>query len=727
MPTSKKPATSGNDNLVGRDWRNNGFADTINGLAGDDTIRGGRGDDELTGGPGADQFVFSAGDGDDTITDFTVGIDKIRLDGAPSNENIIVLKNGDSSTVSWSGGNIFLEGVSYDTVRASDIEDGDGVPLTGKFFVMAQTGTSGVDHITANYGDFDWSTARPDRDTYQIHGGDGNDVLSGGEGRDKIYGDDGNDVISGGDNSLTGFGDELYGGAGNDELTGSNKVDRLYGGQDSDDLYGRAGNDRLQGGSGDDTLEGGAGADWLYGQDDGYAADGGNDTASYFYSNAGVTVDLGIRKDFSYFRFGQVSAGDASGDRLFGIENLRGSRYEDNLTGDRNDNEIHGGHGADSISGDQGNDALHGGWGNDTIDGGAGNDRLHGGNNADNFVFASDHGHDTITDFSESEGDRISLDGVTDFDTQVTVEDAGEDATVEWAGGTITLLNVDHTLITAKDFGFPARDDTPPAMDDDDDTIDFNVETDIVIIGASGDDTLEGTSGRDILFGEEGDDILSGGVGVDYLHGGAGNDVFKFGPDYDSDYDLILDFTSREDWISIEGIERFEDIQIESSTRTHPAYGAITVLEWENGKLFLRGDFTNRLTAGDFALNDSEPTDNGNEIFGVSSGETIEGGSGNNTIDAGGGDDTLIGGAGNDILRGGGGNDVFVFNANHGNDTIEGFRIGKDKIELEGITVMESMISDAGDDTRVSWMGGEIILEDILSVDVVADLDVVFD
>ena len=716
IPTSTKPATRGNDYLEGRDWANNGFADTIDGLAGDDTIIGGLGDDELTGGDGADLFIFRAGDGDDTITDFTVGIDKIALDGAPSSENIIVLKNGDSSTVSWSGGNIFLKGVSYDTVRASDILDSKEVPLTGKFFVMAQTGTSGVDYITADYGDFDWGKARPHRDTYQIHGRDGGDWIQGGEGRDEIYGDGGNDFIFGGDNSLTRFGDTLAGGAGNDKLYGSNKNDDLKGGIGADLLVAEKGDDKLEGGSGDDTLEGGAGADWIYGQDSGDSVDGGKDTASYVRSYAGVTVDLSS-KDLLR---GQSSAGDANGDRLIGIENLWGSRYEDTLTGDGNANE------------------LKGSFGDDRLEGGAGDDRLHGGGNADIFVFRADHGHDTIRDFSESEGDRISLDGVTDFDTQVTVEDAGEDATVEWAGGTITLLNVDHTLITAKDFGFEETTDyTPPEDNVDDDTIDFKAETDIVIIGARGDDTLEGTSGRDILLGEEGDDMLSGGAGVDYLYGGAGNDVFKFGPDYDSDYDLILDFTSGEDWISIEGIESFEDIQIESSTRDHPSYGVITVLEWKNGKIFLRGDFTNRLTAGDFALNDSESTDNGIEFFGDSSSETIKGGSGNDTIDAGGGDDTLIGGGGDDILRGGGGDDVFEFYANHGSDTIEGFRINKDKIRLFGedgnqitdLDAIGSMISaaeDAEDDTSISWDGGEIILEDILYTDVIDNLNSVF-
>ena len=44
--------------------------DTLYGGSGDDTLYGDAGPDTLTGGLGADTFVFAAGDGADTITDF---------------------------------------------------------------------------------------------------------------------------------------------------------------------------------------------------------------------------------------------------------------------------------------------------------------------------------------------------------------------------------------------------------------------------------------------------------------------------------------------------------------------------------------------------------------------------------------------------------------------------------------------------------------------------------
>ena len=53
--------------------------DSLQGGAGDDTLQGGRGFDKMIGGTGADRFLFAAGDGDDTISDFRHGEDMISL------------------------------------------------------------------------------------------------------------------------------------------------------------------------------------------------------------------------------------------------------------------------------------------------------------------------------------------------------------------------------------------------------------------------------------------------------------------------------------------------------------------------------------------------------------------------------------------------------------------------------------------------------------------------
>ena len=70
---------TGNDHLLGGEGH-----DTLNGGEGDDWLDGGTGTDTLTGGSGADTFVYRAGSGSDTITDFTDGEDVIDLSALES-------------------------------------------------------------------------------------------------------------------------------------------------------------------------------------------------------------------------------------------------------------------------------------------------------------------------------------------------------------------------------------------------------------------------------------------------------------------------------------------------------------------------------------------------------------------------------------------------------------------------------------------------------------------
>lgn len=76
---------------------------------------------------------------------------------------------------------------------------------------------------------------------------------------------------------------------------------------------------------------------------------------------------------------------------------------------------IHGLEGNDILFGRAGDDVLIGGAGNDTLNGGAGNDTLTGGAGTDRFVITSDHGTDTITDFTLGE-DQIVLEAGLSWD-----------------------------------------------------------------------------------------------------------------------------------------------------------------------------------------------------------------------------------------------------------------------------------------------------------------------
>ena len=63
--------------------------------------------------------------------------------------------------------------------------------------------------------------------------------------------------------------------------------------------------------------------------------------------------------------------------------------------------------------------------------------------------------------------------------------------------------------------------------------------------------------------------------------------------------------------------------------------------------------------------------------------DLIDGGLGNDLLKGGKGNDRLVGGSGDDLLKGGKGNDTFSFANGFGDDTIKGFRPGKDKIAFD--------------------------------------------
>ena len=193
-----------------------------------------------------------------------------------------------------------------------------------------------------------------------------------------------------GSDTLVGV-ENICGSRGDDTLTGDAGGNRINGQSGNDRVEGGAGDDLLFGDSGDDTLVGGAGNDDL-------AAGAGIDTADYYGTASGVTVDL------SNIRFQNTGAGS---DRLSGIENLRGTVFADRLTGDAGANRINGEAGIDAIFGLGGDDTLSGGGGDDVLNGGTGYDVLAGGQGVDRFVFDSLDG-DLVSDWASGEKIDVS-------------------------------------------------------------------------------------------------------------------------------------------------------------------------------------------------------------------------------------------------------------------------------------------------------------------------------
>ncbi|WP_051379873.1 VCBS domain-containing protein [Bradyrhizobium murdochi] len=97
---------------------------TLQGTDGKDVIFATGHTDTLTGRAGADQFVFRAGSGDDTITDFTPGLDRIDLHG----QLPFVAGNADSFDA-WIKNDALVEPLASGTLI--HLEDGDHILLSG--------------------------------------------------------------------------------------------------------------------------------------------------------------------------------------------------------------------------------------------------------------------------------------------------------------------------------------------------------------------------------------------------------------------------------------------------------------------------------------------------------------------------------------------------------------------------------------------------------------------
>lgn len=100
---------AGDDALLGGDG-----IDWLWGRDGDDRIEGGAGRDVTFGGAGADVFVFSAGDGADTIGDFEIGIDRLLIENLDT-ATAIAVAWGNGMRIEWGADSLYLVGLDAGT------------------------------------------------------------------------------------------------------------------------------------------------------------------------------------------------------------------------------------------------------------------------------------------------------------------------------------------------------------------------------------------------------------------------------------------------------------------------------------------------------------------------------------------------------------------------------------------------------------------------------------
>jgi Ca2+-binding RTX toxin-like protein len=560
--------TSSDDEIYGLDGH-----DFLYGLDGNDTLVGGNGGDTLDGGTGAD--VMDGGQGDDTY--YVDHADDVVVEvfaGYPDTDIVYV------SLSYYDVGTATVEQIHYSGNGSATILGSDSNNYIGS--------SIGTDRLEGKGGnDFLFSGAGDDH----LEGGAGNDELDGWQGNDVMIGGTGDDVYN-----VDTAGDVVteYANEGIDTVKVRKSSYTLPANVENADLRYYSGSISVTGNSAGNIFIMGVGAQSVSGST-------GNDTVSYAYASAAVTVDLWT-----------LSHGGEAADDTFGsIENVIGSAYNDVLRTLGTASVLDGGPGADTMEGRAGGDIYYvdnagdvvievAGGGSDEVrirglasytlpdyverltnttnfvftgTGNSGSNEINGGTAADTLHGAG--GHDTLNggagdDELHGDGEHDILNGGSGSDLMYGGE--GNDIFhVEVAGDTVVELiteGTDQVNTPLVSYTLPDHVENLVFTGTGDPALNYtgsNVGNILVgrggadiFLGLGGADELRGEAGDDVLHGGEGDDLLIGGPGMDLLNGGSGGDLFRFAEGdlgIAGSADGISDFINYVDMVDLAGVD----------------------------------------------------------------------------------------------------------------------------------------------------------------------------
>ncbi|MCK1331317.1 hypothetical protein IVB57_23620 [Bradyrhizobium sp. CW9] len=720
----------------------------------DDTIEAGKGDDIIYSGlqsvSGNDTFIYSKGDGNDTIYENT------WRSFTATDTDVLVLKDIQASEVNLTR--------SGDNLLIHILPTNETITIVGQFGDATDTPDSGIEYIRFANGD-QW-------------------------GRSTIYG------------IATSNAPFFAGTGGNDVLVGSSANQNFYGEAGDDRIDGQGGNDLLYGGLGNDTLLLSVSA-----PGDVATINGGVGTDTLDLSGFGSAVWVDLVTNGAEVR--TTDQGDlASGTwrdmaQVEQIENIVGTEFSDQIAGDAGNNLIVGGAGNDVIdarsgddvvSGGSGDDTLTGGMGKDKLDGGTGvdvlnggldsdiliggadNDVLTGGTGGDIFVVGVGDGSDTVTDFTAGSGtdhDMVRFDRTmfADFASVIAVaSQVGGDVIISLGNGdNLTLQNVDLAALTADNFEFRRLGNEAPtaiavtggsvqenaaggtvvatlaavdagdagahsfsivSADDlfeivgnqirvkDGAVLDFETQsqhalavkvvdddgmsvTSTVVIGITDQiETVAGTSGKDILAGGAGSDILIGGASADRISGGNGSDEYRYNLGDGSDRIVDSGGSADTDRLVLgSGIDP-ATIKVGRSSLDN----SDIVLQLANGDTIVLQD---QLSASAGAGLEQIVFANGavwsrSDLLGRLDGHLLIGGADTQALAGSGTADVFVAGSGAETLTGYGGSDTYRVGAGADNVTIsEDAEDGTDRLELVGLNAADVTFIQRGADLIV--------------------------
>lgn len=501
--------------------------DTLIGNAGNDFITGGSGNDAIDGGAGAGDtadYFFSdtssavvvdlstgfvtGGAGNDTLT----GIENVNGSNfgdtitGDANVNFIDGRGGNDTLFGGAGRDNFVGGAGDDSIDGGAITDrtnysdlnsisyasSTSAVVINLFTGSVQDGLGGTD----NLANINFVTGSGYADTFlgssdlnlfeQFEGGQGNDIIDGGAIDTVLQRNSNRATYASANGSVTVDLDlgTATGAAGNDTLI---NINHATGGSFADVLLGSASSitEQFEGRGGNDLIDG----------------RGGIDIVRYDSSAMPVVVNLVT---------GEAQDGLGGVDTLLNVEGIRGSSFDDILTG---------GNAANGTGATDGFEVFTGNAGNDIIDGGGGYDRA-----------------DYVT----------STTGV-----EVTLGGSGPGIASDGLGGTDTLISIEGVrgsvfddVLTGSDSAAFELFEGSAGNDIIDgrggiDRADYRFAGSGVVVDLKAGTALDGYGGSDSLANVENvrgssfDDLITGDRGSNRIEGGAGNDVIDGGAGFD--------------------------------------------------------------------------------------------------------------------------------------------------------------------------------------------------
>ena len=752
---------AGNDNIS-----NTGDDVTIDGGAGRDkifneghytTIIGGQGDDTIENYGENILYQYAQGDGKDTIIGFgetdTLEITKGAYSYSISNNDFLVKVSSGTITLKDAADKIIH--INDETIIPALLPDGWKYGTSSKtntnaaIITATVKGAENID-LSESYGDGVETVDGSKTSGIEIIGNDLDNSIKGGNGRNILDGGDGNDTLVGTGGVVDTF---IYSG-------GDDRIINYVGGSNQDSI--QLNFDNITYKNGKDKIE---------------RSFDGEDVIYTFTNSPGFILVQNAKEE-------KITLMDSNGKRIILVDPPKGWKLDFDkgilqatMSSAENEIDLAEDYGEDiekvdgskisggvEIYGNNLNNSLQGGKGNDILDGGSGNDILISGAGDDTLIYSG--GDDIITDYTANhdviqiDTQEIELQDVATVGSNVIYYTSAGNLTVKNGNGKdISLVDQNGAPITIPGGEFPTGwkfDSTKNLLQA---TI-ASAENEIDLNKSYGENVtkVDGSKiggGVEIIANDNNNSIKTG-KGNDLITGGSGNDTVSLGAGADTYFytggdDLIQDYATV-DAIQFDtsNIEYKSKQTVSSNVIIYTSEGNITLkggkgktvnLIDENGEEIKIAEDTlpagitvktsvvtaastfkgNKISLADYptaskvnasaisqavsiigtaAANSIKGGKGADKIYGGAGNDTIFGGAGNDSLfgeegndklygEAG--NDTLSGGKGNDTLTGGAGNDVFVYSG--GKDVITDYTAGQDKIKIASGTISKTTYS----------------------------------